>query len=421
MTNSKEAFQEAPAGQADQADQAGQADQERLRRWRLVLGRQAEEAAGAGGLGSGPTGAAGTGPTRLSADDLRIDQALEALYDSPRAGGLGPSCPRVNRWLGDIRRYFPAQVVQVLQRDALQRLDLKRLLLEPELLKSVEPNVHLVGTLLALKNILPEKTRQTAGQVVRRVVQQIQRQLKHRLVQDIRGSLQRASRTNRPRPNEIDWPKTILKNLRHYQPELGTVIPERLVGYARQRKGLQDVVLCLDQSGSMAASLVYAGVLGAVLASLPSVQTQLVVFDTEVVDLTDQLTDPVELLLGVQLGGGTDINRAVAYCQGLIQRPNQTIFLVLSDFYEGGMQQELLRRMATLIRSGVQVIALLALSDEGIPAYNHELAAQLAAMGAAALACTPQAFGGLLAAAIRRQDVSLWAAQQGFVTVRGSC
>ena len=210
-----------------------------------------------------------------------------------------------------------------MQKDAIERLGLTRLLLEPEMLEAVEPDVHLVGTLLSLSRVMPEKARESARAVVRAVTRDLERRLSQRTRSAVTGALNRASRTNRPRrPADIDWDRTIRANLKHYLPEHRTIVPERLVGYARKQQAVaRDVVLCLDQSGSMASSVVYAGVFGAVLASIRSLRTSLVVFDTAVVDLTDQLSDPVDVLFGTQLGGGTDINRAVAYCQRLITRP----------------------------------------------------------------------------------------------------
>ena len=377
-------------------------DDERLRRWRLILG---------GGAADG-TGVSLGGP------DVGIDAALQSLYDSERKGGLGGSSPNVARWLGDIRRYFPTPVVQVLQQDALERLDLRRMLLEPELLQAVEPDVHLVGSLLALGNVLPEKTRETARMVVRRVVEALLRKLANSTRQAVLGSLNRATRNRRPRHSEIDWHRTIRANLRHYQPALHTIIPETRIGYGRRRNSLRDIILCLDQSGSMAASVIYAGVFGAVLASLPAVQTRMVVFDTAVVDLTDELRDPVDLLFGVQLGGGTDINRALTYCQSLVRRPQETILVLVSDLYEGGNNDEMLRRAATLAGAGVQIIALLALSDDGAPAYHQQNAAALAALGVPAFACTPDLFPDLMAAAIGRQDLGKWAAAHNIVVAR---
>jgi uncharacterized protein with von Willebrand factor type A (vWA) domain len=193
-----------------------------------------------------------------------------------------------------------------------------------------------------------------------------------------------------------------------------------LHGHGRKaRRPQRDVILCIDQSGSMAQSVVYASICGAVMASLPAVSTKMVVFDTSVVDLSEQLDDPVDLLFGVQLGGGTDINGAVGYCQSLVREPRNTILVLISDLYEGGVAPQLLQRAAELVAGGVQFITLLALSDEGAPAYDRQLAAQLATLGVPSFACTPDAFPELMAAAIRREDVNTWAAGRGFVATRG--
>jgi Mg-chelatase subunit ChlD len=386
-------------------------DEERLKRWRLVLGKAAESEGAPGG------GAEGL-PGGLSGDESQMDKVLEALYDSDRSAGLGSSSPNVNRWLGDIRTYFKKSVVQVMQKDALVRLNLQQMLLEPETLENVEADVHLVGTLLSLKNVIPNKTKATARQVVRKVVDDLERQLRNPMTEAVRGALNKATRTSRPRANEIDWHRTIRKNLHNYLPERKTIIAERLVGYGRKRSSLRDIVLCIDQSGSMATSVVYSSIFGAVLASLRAVSTRLVVFDTEVVDLTEQLQDPVDVLFGTQLGGGTDINRAVRYCRSQITRPSQTIFVLISDLYEGGVQEELLRQTAELLSSGVTMVCLLALSDGGAPCYDESLAAKMSALGAPSFACTPDLFPGLMATAIQKRDIAAWAARHD-VVIRG--
>ncbi|MGH3760473.1 VWA domain-containing protein [Actinophytocola sp.] len=372
---------------------------EQLRRWRLILG--GDDADGTG--------------EELSGADLKRDKTLDALYGEERKrGGLGGSSPRVARWLGDIRGYFPASVVQVMQRDAMDRLGLRRLLLEPELLESVQPDVHLVGTLLSLNQAIPERSRETARAVVRQVVDELERRLAQPTRNAVSGALHRAARTSRPRAADIDWHRTILANLKHYQPAHRTVIPERLVGYGRRLPQVsREIVLCLDQSGSMASSVVYAGVFGAVLASVRSLRTRIIAFDTAVVDLTDHVTDPVELLFGVQLGGGTDINSALAYCQTRIDNPRDTIFVLISDLYEGGDNDEMLRRAQAMVASDMQVVCLLALSDDGAPSYDHDNAAALAALGIPTFACTPDQFPELIAAAIQRDDLTTWAGNNG--------
>jgi Mg-chelatase subunit ChlD len=371
-------------------------DEEAAKRWRLILGGDQAD---------------GTGVS-LSGAELSMDRALQALYDSDRRGGLGSSAPSVARWLGDIREYFPASVVQVMQRDAFERLDMKRMLMEPEMLEALQPDVHLIADLIALSGSIPAKTRETAREVVRRVVEELMRQLAEPTRQAVHGALNRSVRNRRPRHHDIDWPRTIRANLKHYQPSYQTIVPEVRIGYGRRRQSMRHIVLCIDQSGSMAASVVYSAIFGAVLATMPAVTTSLVVFDTSVVDLTDQLDDPIDLLFSTRLGGGTDINRAVAYCQQLVRAPHDTIFVLISDLFEGGVETEFMKRAASLVASGVQFVTLLALSDEGAPSFNAPLAAELATLGVPAFACTPDQFPQLMAAAIQRQDLRDWVAKR---------
>ena len=403
-----------PDGSAGTAGASGtdaprQAVDERLRRWRMVLGGDSAD---------------GTG-CALGGRDAAMDGTLTALYGGDGAGrggrtgnrsgdrsaGLGASAPSVARWLGDIRTYFPSSVVQVMQRDAIERLGLSALLLEPEMLEAVEADVHLVGTLLSLNKVMPETTKETARAVVRKVVEDLEKRLATRTRATLTGALDRSARINRPRHRDIDWDRTIRANLKNYleipgAEGAGTVVPERLIGYGRASQSVRkEVVLCIDQSGSMAASVVYASVFGAVLASMRAIRTRLVVFDTAVVDLTDQLDDPVDVLFGTQLGGGTDINRALAYCQSKITRPADTVVVLISDLYEGGIRNEMLKRVAAMKASGVQFVALLALSDEGAPAYDREHAAALAALGAPAFACTPDLFPEVMAAALEKRPI----------------
>ncbi|WP_299486823.1 VWA domain-containing protein [Acaryochloris sp. IP29b_bin.137] len=389
-----------------------QNNSERNRRWRLILG------------GGEADGISTKGGLTLNSQDTAMDQTLAALYETQgthgsqgqRSGGLGGSSPKVARWLGDIRSYFPSSIVRVMQQDALKRLNLQQMLLEPEMLAAVEPDVHLVANLLSLSQVMPSKTKETARLVVQQVVEDLIRQLSNPMQQAVQGSLNRSIRNRRPRHHEIDWHRTIRANLRHYQPEYRTIIPETRIGFGRKRSALRDIILCVDQSGSMATSVVYASIFAAVLASLPAVKTQLVVFDTAIVDLTDLLQDPVDVLFGTQLGGGTDINRALSYCQGLIRRPEETILVLISDLYEGGNREAMLKRVASLVNSGVQMITLLALSDDGAPYFDHHNAAKFATLGIPTFACTPDKFADLMAAAIQRQDIGQWAAKEEIVT-----
>jgi Mg-chelatase subunit ChlD len=378
---------------------------ERLRRWRLALGEETND---------------------LSERDQRLSTALSALYESSSQskgrGGLGASAPRVSRWLGDIREFFPTPVVQVIQKDAFERLNLKSLMLEPEFLSTLEADVHLVADLISLRSAIPEKTKETARMVVRKVVNELLTRLERKTVETVGGAINRAQRTRRPKHSDIDWGRTILANLRHYQQEHKTVVPETLIGVqrrARTRANLEHVVLCVDQSGSMASSVVYASIFAAVLASLPGLSSQLICFDTSIVDLTEQLKDPVEVLFGVQLGGGTDINSALAYCEQHIEHPTKTHLVLITDLYEGGNAESMLARIAALKQSGIRVIVLLALSDDGHPAYNNDHAVKIASMHCPVFGCTPDQFPDLMAVALTGRDIEQWAASKDIALVRG--
>jgi Mg-chelatase subunit ChlD len=379
---------------------------ERTRRWKLALGD--EDQAG------------------LSESDMRLSAALSALYGSSATkgrGGLGASSPRVARWLGDIREFFPTSVVQIIQKDAFERLNLKSLMLEPEFLATLEADVHLVADLISLRGAIPEKTRETARMVVRKVVNELLARLEHKTTQTLRGALNKSQRTRRPRHSDIDWARTVRANLRHYQAESRTIVAETLVGYARKtrsRANIDHVMLCVDQSGSMATSVVYSSIFAAVMASVPGISTQLVCFDTAIFDLTEELADPVEVLFGVQLGGGTDINAALAYCEQKIEHPAKTHLILITDLYEGGDAKSMLSRVASLKQAGVNLIVLLALSDDGHPGFHAQHAEMIAALDCPVFACTPDQFPDLMAAALTRQDISQWAGARDIALVRGT-
>lgn len=380
-------------------------DVEQLKRWRLVLGKDSQEHLG----GFCPSGFA------LSDDQCLMDEALAAIYDETdgedgsgqRSAGLGGSSPRLAKWLGDIRTYFTEDVVAVIQQDAIERKGMQQLLFEPEMLKNVQPNVQLVGTLMSLSGRIPERTKETARMVVRAVVEQIKLVLEQKIRQAVRGALNRNEHTPIPHVNSIDWKWTIGRNLKNYNPELGRLIPERVYFYSRaQRTNNWTVIVDMDQSGSMADSVVYGAVCGSIFASLPALDTRVVAFDTEVVDLTEKCgNDPVDMLFGVQLGGGTDINKSVAYCEQFITDPAQTLFLLITDLFEGGNESQLVRRLEEMVGSGVRVLCLLALSDAGVPCFDERLARRLAGLGIPCFGCTPQKLPALLEGALRGNDL----------------
>ena len=389
------------------------AQEEQSRRWRLILGKdsEGEQSDSRSGESAGDGDADG-----LPAQDQALDQALEMLYGDSSGGDLSDSAPDIARWLGDIRGYFPEAVVRVMQRDALQRFKLRKLLAQPEFLAEIEPDIQLVADILALKRVMPAKTKETAKEVVRKVVEELKDKLTYPLQQAITGSLDRATRTRRPRYKEINWQRTIHRNLKHYQVEQQTIIPETLVGHGRRRSSLRDIIICLDTSGSMANSVVYASIYAAVLATITAVSTRLVMFDTSVVDLTDELQDPVELLFGIRLGGGTNIDRALGYCRQHVTRPKETILVLITDLFEGGSKEQMLQRVAALQADGVKIVVLLALNDQGAPRFDRQMAQELVNLGVPSFACTPELFPDLMAAVLEDRDLRQWAAARGIVT-----
>lgn len=381
-------------------------DPEQLKRWRLILGSASEDCLGKYAIAGDGVG--------LSDDQYLMDQALAAIYDETgdsrggqRSAGLESSAPRLSKWLGDIRTYFPEDVATVIQQDAIERKGMDQLLFEPEMLKNVQPNIQLVGTLMALSGQIPERTKETARMVVRAVVEEIKLTLEQKIRQAVMGALNRNDHSPIPHANNIDWKWTIGRNLKNYNKELGRLIPERVYFYSRsQRTNNWTVIVDMDQSGSMADSVVYGAICGSIFASLPALDTRVVAFDTEVVDLTEKCgLDPVDMLFGVQLGGGTDINKSVAYCEQFVSDPARTLFIMITDLYEGGNESQLVRRLRNMVASGVRVLCLLALSDSGVSSYDESLARKLANLGIPCFGCSPQRLPELLEGALRGNDL----------------
>lgn len=389
-----------------------------LQRWRLILGDASEEKLAAYSQGDG-----------LLDDETKIlDEALAAIYDgtggtgleadaSPgaRSAGRGPSSPKVAKWLADIRTFFPSDIVSVIQADAIERKGLTQLLFEPETLAQVKPDIRMVATLMALRGKIPEKTKDTARQLVKAVVEEIAKKLEHDIRQAVTGALNRRKHSPLPSLSGMDWKKTIRANLKHYDTETKRLIPERFYFFDRARRSKEwTVILDIDQSGSMADSVIYASVVGSIFASLPALDTRVVVFDTEVVDLTEQCADdPVDMLFGIQLGGGTDINKSVAYCEQFITEPKKTLFILISDLYEGGNRSALIRRMGEMRQAGVQALCLLALSDTGVPSYDEQVAKSLAQLGIPCFGCTPDWLPELIEGALQGRNLQELAARVG--------
>jgi hypothetical protein len=380
---------------------------EALVRWRLILGSDADPdnqvSVPRGGKGKSGNSGSETNEPQWQV----IDELLDQLYSSTeKHGGLGQSIPKAHKWLSKLKQLFPRETVVTLQKDAFERYGMKQMLLDPDMLEEIVPDIHLAATLLSLKDMLPEKVREPARAIIRKLVAQIEDRLKMPIINQVQGSLSRHTWTRRPRAKDIHLDRTIRANLKHYQPSLQTIIPDRLIGFGRRGKKLHHVIILLDQSGSMTDSVIYGGIIGSILAAIGSLRTHVIAFDTEVVDLTEQIDDPVDLLFGLQLGGGTDIAQALAYARTLIVEPSQTHVFVVTDLYEGGDSKRMLVHFDGIKSAGAQVVCLLSLNDDGHPSFDKHVAQSLVNMGIPSFGCTPESFPGLLGSALEGQDLA---------------
>lgn len=379
---------------------------EQIARWRLILGSESQDVFERMG-----------GGLPMSEEQLLMDQALAAIYGGPGEGfagpgngaGRGPSSPHISKWLGDLRSLFDREIVAVVQNDAIERKGLKQLLLEPELLDNLEPDLNLASTLLMLKDQIPKKSKESARRFIRKIVDEINRMMESDMRRAVTAALNRQSHSPLPSASAIDFPGTIRRNLRNYDPNLGVIVPERVLFFDRSsRVNRWHVILDIDQSGSMGQSILYSSVMACILASMSAIQTHVVAFDTKIMDLTPLCADPVDLLYGFQMGGGTDIAKSIAYCQELVEAPSKTLFFLISDLEEGGNRAALLRRLEELKSSGVTVIVLLSIIDGGKPHYDVQTAQRIAAMDIPCFACTPELLPQLLEKALKGQDLSVF-------------
>jgi Mg-chelatase subunit ChlD len=369
-------------------------DAEMLRRWRLILGRYAARPGEA---------------TTMHPRDQQIDQALDYLYGreyqgrgllrAPGSGGtLDASAIQAVDWLQRTRTLFPQEVFERIQQHAMEKYQMTELLKDPDVLRSMEPNQALARALLGMRGRLGADMRDAVREVIRKVVEDITRRLRPQFVNALTGRRNRFRRSHIPSAQNFDWRATIAANLRHYDVASKRLVIERPVFNARVKRNLPwDVILCVDQSGSMLDSVMYSAVVAGILSSLPTVNVRLVVFDTNVVDLTHMATDPVQVLLTVQLGGGTDIGRAMQYCETLVRTPQRTVVALISDFEEGTLPGPLLASVQRLTEARVKVLGLAALDDSARPVYDQRMAQRLAGRGAEVAALTPSHFAEWLA------------------------
>ncbi len=360
-----------------------------LRRWRLVLGRYAEEDLQAGSLTVG---------------EGHLEAALEYLYGREyqlrglgRAkgggGSLDPAQVQAVDWLQKTRKLFPRETFERMQSQALERYGMTELLEDPRTLERLEPTPALARTLLALRGRLGPELRETVRGVIHRVVEEILRQLRTDFLNAFSGRRNRFRRSHLPSAQNFDPRATLRENLKHFDRASGRLVIERPIFHSRVRRSLPwEVILCVDQSGSMVDSMMYSAVVAGILASLPSVRVRLLVFSTSVVDLSHLAQDPVEVLLTVQLGGGTDIGKALRVCEGLITTPHRTVLALVSDFEEGASLGPLLACVRRLAEARVRLLGLAALDAQAQPTYDREVARRLAGLGMEIAALTPVHF-----------------------------
>lgn len=371
---------------------------ENLKRWRLILGKDSEK----------DFEKCTNLSFNLSEEELLLANSLEAIYDKSNhslekgKAGNGYSAPKISKWLGDIRKIFNKDLVQVIQSDAIERKGMKQLLMEPEIISSMAPDLNLACTLLTLKEQVPEKSKQAVRDYIQSIVDEINKRLRNDVQKAVLSAMNRKNHTQRGIASSIDFNYTIRRNLKNYNTQLNTIIPEKIYFYEHQTKiNSWNIILDIDQSGSMGQSIIYSSVMGCILAKMSSISTRVVAFDTNVVDLTQLYDDPVDMLFGIQLGGGTNILKSVTYCEQFIENPKKTLFFLISDLEEYGNQGALTNKIRYLKESGVTVICLLAISDDGEPYYNKNLANKFSSFGVPCFACTPSILPLLLEKALK--------------------
>ena len=366
-----------------------------LERWRLVLGRFAKKQIPCGG----------------GSQQQRMEAALDYLYsreyrgrglreegESGRTGGDEGSQFTIPSWLSEVRELFPKETIEVIEKHALDLYDMTELVTDAETLAKLEPNLNLLKTLLSFRGHLKGEVLDQARRIIRHVVEEIRKRWESDVRQALSGKLNRFRHSPLKAAQNFDWRTTVRRNLKHYDPERKTILLREQKFFARNTRHLPwDVILCIDQSGSMAESVIHSAVMAGIFAGLPSLRVKLVVFDTEIIDLTEHVADPVEVLMSVQLGGGTDIAKALSYCEKLIEQPRRTVFVLVSDFIEGGSASAMLATVKRMKESGVTLLGLAALDAAAVPVHDPQVAQHLVECGMEVAALTPKQLASWMA------------------------
>ncbi|MBN2533894.1 MAG: VWA domain-containing protein [Spirochaetales bacterium] len=361
-------------------------EQEVLLRWRMVLGK----------FSSGKLSLS------LSARQRKMEAALDFIYSREYAGRgiwkgakqqgtLDPSQLTVPSWIKEIKKLFPEETIKTIEKHALEKYKIKEIIEDKEILKNLEPDFDLLKMLLTFKGHLNRDVLDEAKKIIAAVVEEIKRELSRYVRQVLSGRLNRLRRSNWKVAHNFDWKNTIKKNLKHYHREYKTVLPETLCFFSQVKKTMPwEIILCVDQSGSMLESVIYSSVLASIFSGMPALSVKLIIFDTSVVDLTAYIDDPVEILMGVQLGGGTNIGRAMMYCEQLINYPHRTILVLITDFCEGAPPRVLYNSCRRLVEAGVRLLGLVALDEDVHPVYDKEITGNLSSLGMDIAALTPK-------------------------------
>lgn len=356
------------------------------RKWRLILGPDANDHE----------------DSLTEKSDQKLDQTLSLLFEDSTRNKLKRSRPRLNQWLGDIREIFPPDQVLFLQKEAIDTLDLKTLLFEKETIANLTPDIELIKTILLLRDQIPEENSAHVKNFIRTYAEKLENRIEWGIKNTLMLHHQKGELTYHPRKHEIDWKKTIKKNLRHYRPELNTILLNQRLGYEKRRRGFPEIFLLVDSSASMSDSMIYSAIIASILAHIRTINTRLILFDTDVADLTPHLHDVTELLFNIHLGGGTDISRALRFMETQIRNPEESYLFLISDLFDNFDDQKVFDLMNGMKQQNIHVHSILSMDEHGKTHYNKVLAQQLTNAGIPCFSSSPDQFGETLQKAMNQ-------------------
>lgn len=356
-------------------------DRQSLNKWRLILGKFSED----------------TLP--LDSGNKSIDSVLDFLYSREyeeeqgirKEGGNEDSQLTVPSWINKVRDLFPKEAVEIMQKQAISKYKLNELLTDEKILKSLQPDMELLKNILTFKNMMNPKVLETARRIIAQVVEEIEEKLRKEVIEAFTGKKNPYKNSSVKTIKNFDFKKTIRRNLKNYSLEHNVIIPSQLFFSSRIKKRNEyHIIIAVDQSGSMLSSVIYSAVMAGIFSKVSSLKTSLIVFDTNIVDLSDRVSDPVETLLSVQLGGGTDIAKALDYSITKIEEPTKTIVVLVSDLYDGNPYEQMYRRVHEIVESGAKMFVLPALDYECNGSYDRNAGQRMASLGADVALITPK-------------------------------